>query len=249
MRKWACIAAILLLGRSLLPAADVAVSFKLGLGYPFFSGRDYQDGLALLEADFLADEGYFVDWDTRINAKGLGLHAGVSLTLGLSDWFALQPEVFFSRFGGCYGFDDPVNYGEVFFVDRLRCVETILLAAFRFGRGNRKVSLFAGPDVAFRWGEVVEKLYQEGYPPQKYVYPDTLFARLFFNVVGGAGITYYLRNGMLLSLEARYTGSLGTIMNESVTGESDWRQNSVQFMMGIGRVLGGKGVIRRSDLR
>jgi hypothetical protein len=107
--------------------------------------------------------GYPVDWSTRIDAKGLGINAGVSLTLGLTDFFALQPEVWLSRYGGCYGFEDSGGYGEVIEVDRLRTVEALLLAVFRFGRRSSRWSLFTGPGAAFRLGEVGFKVYQEGY--------------------------------------------------------------------------------------
>ena len=249
MKKWICIAAVLLSGRSLLLGFDVSASFKLGLAYPFYTGGDYQGWLAFLEDDFLATEGYFVDFDTRFSGKGLGFVAGLSLTLGLADFFALQPEVHFSRFGGCYGFDDPVNYGEVVYVDRLRSVETMLLAAIRLGRGKSRVTLSAGPGVAFRLGEVDLKVYQEGHLISEAIYVDTQFARLFLNLVAGAGITYYLRNGMLLSLEARYARNLTELMNETATGLTDWNQNAVQVMVGIGRVLAGSALPRRSNLR
>ena len=77
MKKWICIAAVLLSGRSLLLGFDVSASFKLGLAYPFYTGGDYQGWLAFLEDDFLATEGYFVDFDTRFNGKGLGLDRGL----------------------------------------------------------------------------------------------------------------------------------------------------------------------------
>jgi hypothetical protein len=38
-------------------------------------------------------------------------------------------------------------------------------------------------------------------------------------------------------------------MNEAATGLSEWRQNGVQLMLGFGRVLAGKGFVRRSNLR
>ena len=142
-----------------------------------------------------------------------------------------------------------VNYGEVVYVDRLRSVETMLLAALRLGRGNRRVTLSAGPGVAFRLGEVDLKVYQEGDLISEAVYVDTQFARLFLNLVAGAGITYYLRNGMLLSLEARYARSLTELMNETATGLTDWNQNGVQLMVGIGRVLAGRATVRRSSTR
>jgi hypothetical protein len=201
MKKWMCLAVLLLSSQSLLPGFDLSASFKLGLGYPFYTGQDYQGWLAFLEDDFLADEGYSVDFDTRFNGKGLGVAAGLSLAIGLSDFFVLQPEVCISRFGGCYGFNDSVSYGEVVYVDRLRCVETMLLAALRLGRGKSRVTLFAGPDVAFRWGEVGIKMFQEGYLVSEGSYVDTQFARLFPNLVAGAGITYLLPKGRLLSLE------------------------------------------------
>jgi hypothetical protein len=221
----------------------------MGLSYPFFTGSDYQDYLSAQEADFLANEGYFVHWGTRFSTKGLGFNAGASLTIGLSEVFALQPEIHLSRFGGCYGFDDSVTYGEVLYVDRLRSVDGMLLAALRFGGANRKVTLFAGPDVAFRWGEVGIKVYQEGYLIGEGSWLESQFASMFFNLVCGVGITQYLRNGLLLSLEGRYIASLSPVMNEEATGLSEWNQQAVLVLVGIGRVLGGRGRARRSNLR
>ncbi len=249
VKRGICIAVVLLSGRSLLSGADVSLSFKMGLAYPFFSGKDYQDYLSAQEAAFLTNEGYFVDWGTRFSAKGLGFSTGASLTIGLSDVFALQPEIYLSRFGGCYGFDDSVNYGEVLYVDRLRSVEAMLLAALRFGRGSNRVSLFAGPDVAFRWGEVGYKVYQEGYLIGEGSWLDIQFASLFFNLVGGVGITYYLRNGLLFSLEGRYIASLSPVMNEDATGLNEWNQQAVLLLVGIGRILGGGGHALRSNRR
>jgi hypothetical protein len=249
LKKWVCIAAILLSGRSMLPGFDVSASFKLGLAYPFYSGQDYQDWLAFLEDDFLTNEGYFVDFRTRFNGKGIGFNGGLSLTVGLSDFFALQPEIFLSRFGGCYGFDDPDLYGEVLYVDRLRSIDVMLLAALRLGRGKNRLSLLAGLGAALRWGEVRIKEYQEGYLIGEGIYPDTQFSRLFLNAVGGVGVTWHLRGGLLLSLEGRYTRSLTAIMNETATGITDWNQNSVQLLAGIGKVLAGKGFVRKSNRR
>jgi hypothetical protein len=67
-------------------------------------------------------------------------------------------------------------------------------------------------------------------------------------VVAGTGIAWYLRNGKLLSLEARYARNLTGIMNET-TGITDWNQNAVQLLLGIGKLLAGKGFVPRSNLR
>jgi hypothetical protein len=250
LKKWICIAVILLSGRSLLPAFDISASLKLGLAYPFYSGRDYLDYLMALDTiDWLTDPGYPVDWRSRIDGKGIGFNAGISLTLGLTDFFALLPEIFLSRYGGCYGFDDSGGYGKVIQVDRLRTIETMLLAAFRFGRRGSRWRVFAGPAVAFRRGEVGIKIYQEGHLVAEGSWSDTDFTRLFLNAVAGTGITWYLRGRLLLSLEARYTRSLTALMNETVTGITDWNQNAVQLLVGIGKVLAGKGFVRRSNLR
>ncbi len=249
MKRWICLAAFLLSVPSLLPGFDFSASLKLGLAYPFYSGRDYEGWLASLESAFVTNYGYFVDYATRLNGKGLGLNAGLSVTLGLAEWFALQPEIFLSRFGGSYGFDDPTNFGEVIDVDRLRCFETMLLAALRLGRGKSRLNLFAGPAVALRWGEVRIKEYQEGQLIWEGIYVDTQFARMFLNLIAGAGVTWYLSNGMLLSLEARYARNLTGLMNETTTGITDWNQNAVQLMLGIGRILAGKGFVQRSNRR
>ncbi len=250
MKRWVCAAAILLSARSLLPGFDVSASFKLGLAYPFYSGQDYRDYLISLDAvDYLTTASYPVAWGSRFDPKDLGFNAGVSLTLGLTDFFAFQPEIYLSRYGGCYGFDDPGGYGKVIQVDRLRAVETMLLAAFRFGRGRSRWTVFAGPGAAFRWGEVGIKVYQEGYLAAEGSWSDTQFARLFLNLAAGAGITYYLRNGMLLSVEVRYARNLTGLMNKTATGITDWNQNAVQLLVGVGRVLAGKGFVRRSSLR
>jgi hypothetical protein len=240
MKKWVLLGLLILSIPSLLMAFDLSLSLKAGPGIPFFSGQDFGYWLAGLENAFFADEGYSVDFKSKL---ALSLSAGLSLTLGLFDFLALQPEVIYTRAGGQYGFDDPVNYGKVSYRDQLNFLEQVVLTVFRFGKGRTTMNLFAGPEVAVRIGSVDIKIKQDGYLVGEGSWVESQFAQWFLNLVMGTGVSYSLPGGMRLTFEARYLMGLTSVMNE-LTGLADWKQNDLQFLVGVGWILAGKRIPR-----
>jgi hypothetical protein len=246
MKKWILLGLLLLSGPSLLMSFDISLSLKAGPGIPFFSGQDFRYWLAYLESYFLAYNGYFVDYKSKLT---MSLSAGLSLTLGLFDFLALQPEAIYTRAGGQCGYNDPGGYGEVLYRrDQLNFAELAVLTVIRFGKGRRTLNLFAGPDVAIRIGSVEIKVKQEGYLVAEGSWVESQFAPWFLNLVMGTGITYFLHGGMLFTIEVRYLMGLTSVMNEQLTGLADWKQNDLQFLVGLGWVLAGKK-IQRSKVR
>lgn len=131
----------------------------------------------------MAAKGYFVDFRSKL---ALSLSAGLSLTLGLLNFLALQPEAFYTRAGGEYGLS------------------------------------------------LVGELYWLGNP----------FAQWFLNPAMGTGVSYSLPGGMRFTVEARCLMGLTSVMREH-TGLADWKQNDMQFLLGVGWVLAGKRLPRQ----
>jgi len=245
MKKWALLALLLFSSANVLRGFDLSVALKAGLGYPFFSGTDYQAWLGALEDVFLADNGYPVDFETSWISKSSGYSVGLSMTLGLFDLLALQPEVFYTWAGGAYGYSDPGGFGNVVYMDRLNYAEAVVLTVFRLGSGRRTLNLFAGPDLAVRLQNVRMRIYQEGNLVAQGSWADTQFARWFWNLVVGAGVTSFYRDGRLFTFEARCTVGMSSVMNTQLTGLEFWKQNQLQLMLGFGRVLAGEKAVQR----
>ncbi len=238
MKKWVLLGLLLFSIPSLLMAFDLSLSLKVGPGIPFYSGQDYGYWLAAWENAFLAENGYFEDFKSQL---ALSLSAGLSLTLGLFDFLALQPEAFYTRAGGQY--DTYVDSYIISWRDQLNYAELDLLTVIRFRKGRTILSLFAGPDVAFRIGRVDIKLKYEGDLIGEGTWVEDQFAQWFLNLVMGTGISYSLPGGMQLSFEVRYLMGLTSVMNE-LTGLADWKQNDLQFLVGVGWILAGKRIPR-----
>ena len=79
---------------------DFAVVVRGGIGFPFFSGSDYQD---LLDFGTSAVEEYGTYYRTRFM---LSYSLGVSAEIGFFEFLSIQPEAHISWGGGAYGYPE-----------------------------------------------------------------------------------------------------------------------------------------------
>jgi hypothetical protein len=240
MRKAIC--AVILLVVLCGPAAglDLAVGIKAGLSSPFYSGADYRNWLTYLEQDFLLNEGLDFDFHTKWKK---GLSTGAFLTIGLSDGFALQPELLYTNAGGAYGYDETDTYYALVMNDQLRILELPLLMVVRLQRKRKDFAAFAGPAPCLRTGPVGLRI-SEGGATASGEYVEDQFARLFLNLVCGGSLTFYLHGGFLCSLDTRFSMGLTPVMNSGENGLELWKQNNIQILAGFGRLITGRKNLR-----
>ena len=173
----------------------------------------------------------------------IGFSGGAFITIGLLDFFALQPEIIITMAGGAYGYDETTYFYSLTRYDNLNIIEIPILGVGRFNAGNTDINLFAGPNLCFRLGEVGIEVISGGQTTTT-EWVENQFAHAFFSLIFGAGFTFYLHGGIFVSIDGRYNMGLTTVMNEDETGLDSWKQNNIQLMLGLGTILKGKKALR-----
>ena len=209
---------------------DFAVGVKGGVGFPFFSGSDYQD---FLDFGTSTVEGYGSYYRTRFL---LSYSLGVSAEIGFFNFLSLQPEAHISWSGGAYGY--PENYYLYSYKEYIRttCVELPLLLKIRINRnaGNsywRRFTLFAGPGIAFKLsdGKVKSEVDGEDFTSEKLA-PDFLTDRYYFLLFGFGFDRSRQSQKRFTTLEFRYHMGLDSIIHPE-SGITDFKQNNIQFIL------------------
>lgn len=151
------------------------------------------------------------DWNNKT-----GFCLGAFLTLNLSDYFALQPEAFFSRKGLKV---DQITTNKTFNIDFIEA--PVLLKFLLASRGNVSPSLFAGPFAAFKINDNITPA--GGVPGIK---------TFDFGVTLGAGMDFAL-GSKLLVFDARYTRGLINIARVPAGTGITVKSKVFSFMIGI----------------
>ena len=213
----------------LIPASifcmDFAVSLKGGIGFPFFSGSDYQD---FLDFGTSQVEEYGTYYRTRFL---LSYTLGASAEIGFFRFLSLQPEVLVSWAGGAYGFPENINlYSYTEFI-RTTYVELPVLLKIRINMSPgstrwRRVTLFAGPGAAFKLsnGKVESRVDGEEARSEK-LSADFLTDRYYFLLFGLGYERARHSNRRFTSFELRYhRRSIHHIICQLHTREGKTRQ-------------------------
>lgn len=150
-----------------LPALDVTVGPRVGLGYAFFYGDDYSDYLDAADAE---------------RAFTLGFVVGAFAEIGMLPFLAIQPEVLFSG-GGAY---ENLNPGYRYI--QTTHVELPVLVKAKFVEDL--IHVFAGPNLMIPVGQWTS----ETDSMQVDIDMDTV-ADAIFGTVFGVGIRVPAGNG------------------------------------------------------
>ncbi len=192
-------------------AFDLTVGIKAGVGYPFYSGSDYDAMLA-------------GGASTKFR---LGFSVGAFATLGIIDVLAIQPEIMYSHLGGNFGDASAIWY------DNANAIEIPLLLKLRLKMGSARFCPFAGADVLIKVGDwnfelkdSSETLIMSGRWNPQYIRVPII------GVVAGFGFDMPARTGWV-TIDARY---LIGVMNRFTDNSPirDWRQNAIQLLLGYG---------------
>lgn len=205
-------------------AFDLAAGAKFGLTFPWYGGDDYwvfRESWAIEEA-WLGSE------------PAVGLSGGVFVTVGLTDWLCVQPEIFFSQLGG--------NCGEYWYVfkDKVNGVDIHALVKLRLTARRFRFYPFAGPTVFVPLGpneiRIVDRY--SSVTVAKLIWADSAIRVPVFGATAGAGVEWLL-GSLLCSLDVRYIQSLQSRFTDD-SGLADWIQHGVQVMVGVASIVAGQ---------
>ena len=196
---------------------DLGIGVKAGVTFPWYSGTGYATWI-----------------EPYTPGLRIGFSGGAFITIGLFDFLAIQPEVFFSQLGG--------RAGDGFYslVDKWNGIDISALLKARFhGRRRTVFDLFAGPDLQIKTGNLEFEL--KDYYGNVYAYGwwnDSVLRNPVLGLVLGLGMEFPM-GSYFFTVDARYGLGLWSRFTGSA-GFGPWYQNSVQVMVGAGIVLVGK---------
>ncbi len=203
---------------------DLEIGVKVGAALPWYSGPGYQDWLV---------DPFGYGFPSEHSVFKLGFSGGAFLTIGLFDFLAIQPEVFFSQLGA------KSRDGYITWNDKANVIDIQALLKARFPTRRRAIfNLFAGPDLQFKAGTVDWEL-TDLFGGMIYgFWQDANLRDPVLGLVFGLGMEFPL-GSFFFTLDARYGMGLWSRFTDS-SGIAPWYQNSVQLMVGAGLVLAGK---------
>ena len=211
---------------------DYAFGVKGGMGFPFFSGSDYQE---LLDFGTSQVEEYGTHYRTRFM---FSYSLGVSAEIGFIDLLSVQPELYFSWSGGAYGY--PENSFLYSYTEYIRTtfLELPLLLKLRVHGDSgpshwRRFTLFAGPGAAFKLSNGRVKGRVDGEESMSENLPSDFLADRYFFLVFGLGFERArLSEKSFTSFELRYHMGLESIIHPA-RGIDDFKENNVQLVIGF----------------
>jgi hypothetical protein len=211
---------------------DFAIGVKGGIGFPFFSGTDYQD---FLDFATTAVEEYGTYYRTRFM---LSYSLGAFVEIGIFNFLSIQPEAIFSWGGGAYGY--PENYYLYDYKEYIRTtyLELPVLLKIRMTRNAgtthwRRYTLFAGPGIALKLsdGKVKGKVDGEDYMSDELPH-DYLTDRYYF-LLFGIGLDFSRGSQRTFTtVELRYNMGWDSIIHTDL-GLDDFKENNIQLLLGF----------------
>jgi hypothetical protein len=196
---------------------DLGIGVKAGVTFPWYSGSGYTTWIYPYE-----------------RVIKIGFSGGAFITIGIFDFLAIQPEVFFSQLGGRSG------YSIYSLNDKWNGIDIQALLKARFPTRRRAIfDLFAGPNLQIKTGTVDFEM--KDYYGNVYVYGwwnDSVLRNPVLGLVLGLGMEFPM-GSYFFTVDARYGLALWSRFTGSA-GFGPWYQNSVQVMVGAGFVLVGK---------
>jgi len=147
--------------------------------------------------------------DDGIDTKNLlGIAFGAAAEIGVSDIFAVQPEVLFSQHG--FSFEEDFGGGTVDFDVILNYLQIPLLAKLKFGSDAVVINVLAGPHVGFGIGDITFKADEE---KETESWEDTGLQKFDFGITGGVGVSFAAGPGNL-GIDIRYQLGLSNLSDD-----------------------------------
>jgi hypothetical protein len=211
---------------------DFAVGVKGGIGFPFFTGSDYQEFL-----DFGTSQ--VVEYGTYYRTRFMFSYTlGVSVEAGFFSFLSVQPEVMFSWGGGAYGF--PENYYLYSYTEFVRTtyIELPVLLKIRINADAgssywRRFTLFAGPGIAFKLSDGKVKSRVDGQENSSEKLSSNFLTDRYYFLLFGLGYERARRSpGAFTSFELRYHMGIESVIHPD-SGIDDFNENSIQFVIGF----------------
>ncbi len=159
---------------------------RTGLNFGWFSGDDWENSIDSRDGD---------------NGIALGTTLGLFLEFGISDRFAVQPELLVGNLRGRYSYEEDISGDDRSVLINLRVLEIPVLAKGRLPVGPGSIYGVAGPDLMFVLGDVDFETLTDNTRTIVYEGPDN---RVLFGFAIGAGYERPVGPGTL-SGEIRYT--------------------------------------------
>lgn len=185
----------------ILPAASaqsVSIGAKIGGGLAFFGGSDWLDAL---------------DWIGGDNEIRGGFTIGMFFNFKISEGFAIQPELMYSRLGGAYSYYEPFFLSDVDGKITANVLELPVLLMPRFQTRKGEIRIFAGPELVIILGDIEYEEKVLGMTVRVDIAPDRMFV---LGIKGGIGYALPLGKGALV-IDSSYTRSLTEIFEDDNT--------------------------------
>lgn len=200
--------------------AQTGIGLRLGANLPNVSFTD-EDGNSIDEFDSKSNTGFVF---------------GAVLELGVSENFAIQPELLFSQHG--FAFDDTFFGEKISVKTRFNYLQLPVLAKAKFGSDAFGFNIVAGPHLGFGIGDITTEAEVLGEKEKESSsWDDAEFKRLDFGVTGGVGISFAAGPGRL-GLDARYQLGLGNLISEPEGSEKASNRNmqlSLSYIIPLGQ--------------
>jgi len=158
----------------------------------------------------------------------LGFAFGAAAEIGISDMFAVQPEVSFSQHG--FSSEEDFGTGTVDFDVIFNYVQIPVLAKLKFGSDAVVINVLAGPHVGFGIGDVTFKVDDE---KETQPWDEVGIQKFDFGITGGAGVSFAAGPGNL-GLDLRYQLGLSNLNEEDEDGEKATNRN---FQIGLSYLI------------
>jgi hypothetical protein len=154
----------------------------------------------------------------------LGFGMGLVAEIGVSEVFAVQPELLYTQYG--YRFDETFLGEKIEGKFRYSYLQVPLLGKLSFGSDAVKVNVLAGPHFGYGIGDMsYEVKAGEFEEKETLAWKDAETNRLDYGLTGGLGLTFGK-----ISLDARYQFGLANLVEDPVDNEKMANRN---FQVGL----------------
>lgn len=198
------------------------------------TGIGLRFGANLPDVSFTDEDGNSIDeFDSKNNT---GFVFGAVLELGVSENFAIQPELLFSQHG--FKFEDTFFDEKISVKTRFNYLQLPVLAKAKFGSDAFGFNIVAGPHLGFGIGDISTEAEVSGEKEIESVsWDEAEFNKFDFGVTGGVGISLAAGPGRL-GLDARYQLGLGNLISEPEGSEKASNRNmqvSLSYIIPLGQ--------------
>lgn len=167
------------------------------------------------------DEDFDLDTKNRF-----GMAFGVAAEIGITEMFAVQPELLFSQHG--YMWEESFLGETLKVTERRSYIQIPILAKLMFGSEALGINVFVGPHVGLGIGEVKgETEFMGETESDSASWEDAGYKTFDFGVTGGVGVAFPAGPGKL-GVDIRYQLGLANILDEP-EGNDKVSNRNIQF--------------------